>query len=150
MTIATITDAEEILSLQRLAFITEARIYNDYNILPLVQTLEELISDFNDQVFFKELLNGQIVGSVRAFEKNNTCLIGRLIVHPSYQNQGIGKKLMNEVEAMFGKKCNRYEIFTGYRSEKNICFYKKLGYKIFDCKYVTGELSLVYLEKNIT
>ncbi len=36
---AIISDAEEILSLQKLAYRSEAEIYNDFNIPPLVQTL---------------------------------------------------------------------------------------------------------------
>jgi hypothetical protein len=37
---ATVSDAEEILALQKLAYQSEAEIYNDFGIPPLVQTLE--------------------------------------------------------------------------------------------------------------
>jgi len=37
---ATVADAEHILELQKLAYISEAEIYNDYNIPPLIQTLQ--------------------------------------------------------------------------------------------------------------
>ena len=36
---ATIEDAQEILALQKLAYTSEAEIYNDFTILPLHQTL---------------------------------------------------------------------------------------------------------------
>ena len=39
--IAMIQDAEEILALQKLAYRSEAEIYEDYSIAPLIQTLEE-------------------------------------------------------------------------------------------------------------
>ncbi len=38
-------------------------------------------------------------------------------------------------------------LFTGTGSERNIALYQKLGYKIFDEKQVTAELSFVYMEK---
>lgn len=39
---ASVTDAEEILKLQKLAYQIEAERYNDYNIPPLKQTIEEI------------------------------------------------------------------------------------------------------------
>jgi 2-aminoadipate transaminase len=39
---ATVEDAKEILDLQKLAYQSEAEIYNDYTIPPLTQTLEEM------------------------------------------------------------------------------------------------------------
>lgn len=41
----------------------------------------------------------------------------------------------------------KQELFTSTGSEKNIALYQKLGYKIFDEKQVTAELSFVYMEK---
>ena len=43
---ATIADAEEILSLQKLVYESEAEIYNDFTIPPLTQTLEEIKAEF--------------------------------------------------------------------------------------------------------
>ena len=91
---ATISDAEEILSLQKLAYQSEAEIYNDFNIPPLVQTLEEIKKDFGIQFLLKAVMDEKIIASVRAHTKEGTCYIGRLIVHPDFQNQGIGTKLM--------------------------------------------------------
>ena len=43
---AGVEDAAEILELQHLAYSSEARIYNDFTIAPLVQTAEEIEADF--------------------------------------------------------------------------------------------------------
>lgn len=99
---AKLEDAEEILDIQRLAYRSEAEIYNDYTIPPLTQTLEELRADFNDRIFLKALADGVIIGSVRAYMQQETCLIGRLIVHPEFRNHGIGTMLMNEIERCAG------------------------------------------------
>jgi ribosomal protein S18 acetylase RimI-like enzyme len=143
---ATLPDAEEILSLQKLAYRNEAEIYNDFSIPPLLQTLEEVRKDFENQVFLKTARDGKIVGSVRAFLREETCYIGRLIVHPDFQNQGIGKELMNGIEETF-KEARRFELFTGHRSEKNLHLYEKLGYRVFKTVKANERLTIVFLEK---
>ena len=50
---ANVEDVEEILALQKLAYQSEAIIYNDYTIPPLTQTLEGVKADFEKQVFLK-------------------------------------------------------------------------------------------------
>jgi hypothetical protein len=45
---ASVEDAQEILALQRLAYQSEAEIYDDYSIPPLTQTLEAIRADFED------------------------------------------------------------------------------------------------------
>jgi ribosomal protein S18 acetylase RimI-like enzyme len=142
---ASISDAEEILSLQKLAYGSEAETYNDFSIEPLVQTLEELKKQIIDYIVLKAVVDETIIGSVRAYEKNGTCYIGKLMVHPDHQNKGIGKKLMDAIENLF--PTSRYELFTGSRSEKNIGLYEKLGYKTFKTHSINPEFSLIYLEK---
>lgn len=100
-------DAKEILDLQKLAYESEAEIYNDYTIPPLTQTLKDIRTDFESQVFLKASVDRRIIGSVRARTRQETCLIGRLIVHPDFQNHGIGTKLMTEIERYFSKIVTR-------------------------------------------
>jgi ribosomal protein S18 acetylase RimI-like enzyme len=145
---ATISDAEGILALQKLAYRSEAEIYNDFNIPPMVQTLESIEKDFENQVFLKALIDGRIIGSVRAYSKGGICYIGRLIVHPDFQNQGIGTNLTNEIEKIFGT-CQRFELFTGDKSERNLYLYQKLGYKLFKTANITDQTTIVYLEKKV-
>ena len=143
---ASVEDAAEILALQKLAYRSEAAIYGDYTIPPLVQTLEEIRADLKKRVFFKVSSGDRIVGSVRAHAGEGACFVGRLIVHPDWQNRGIGSRLMNEVEAAFGD-VERFELFTGSRSEKNLYLYQKLGYEIFKREQLSDRVTLVFLEK---
>jgi ribosomal protein S18 acetylase RimI-like enzyme len=143
---ATVSDAEEILALQKLAYRSEAEIYHDFNIPPMVQTLEEIKKDFETQVYLKGVLAGRIIGSVRAYAKEGTCYIGRLIVRPDFQNQGLGTKLMKEIEDTF-KASLRFELFTGDQSEKNLYLYQKLGYRKFKVAPITDRTTIVFLEK---
>ena len=146
--IANVSDAEEILSLQKLAYRSEAEIYNDFNIPPLLQTLGEIKKDFENQFFLKAIVEGKIIGSVRAFEKKGTCFVGRLIVHPDFQNRGIGTKLINEIEKIFYTS-ERVELFTGDKSERNLYLYQKLGYQIFKTARITDQTMIVFLEKQM-
>ncbi|MCX7710283.1 MAG: GNAT family N-acetyltransferase [Clostridia bacterium] len=138
-------DLEDILRLQKLAFMGEARRHNDFSIAPLHQTIEEITKEAESSLILKAVLDKRIVGSARAYEKEGTCYIGRVIVHPEYENKGIGKRLMTEIEANF-KDC-RYELFTGYLSEKNIAFYEKLGYKRFKIQQVSEAVQLIFFKK---
>jgi GNAT superfamily N-acetyltransferase len=145
---AIIGDAEEILGLQKLSYISEAEIYNDYTIQPLMETLDEIKQEFLNQIVLKMMSEDIIIGSVRAYAKDNSCYIGKLIVHPAYQNNGIGTKLMKEIEKQY-ENVKRNELFTGFKSDKNIHFYKKLSYVIFKTVIINDTLSLVYFEKII-
>ncbi len=142
----TIGDAQEMLTLQKLAYQSEAEIYNDYNISPLIQTLEEMKDEFKDKYYLKAVVNVKIIGSVKAFVNEETCYIGRLIVHPNFQNQGTGTKLMDKIESLFSN-VKRFELFTGHKSKPNIYLYQKLGYRIFRTEKIAENLELVYFEK---
>lgn len=139
-------DAGEILALQKSAYQSEAERYNDYNIEPLKQTLTEITEQFNTHIFLKVISGNKIVGTVRAYEKDGTCYIGRLAVDPEMQNRGIGTALMNEIEKLYTPK--RYELFVGTKSDKNIRLYQKLGYAIYKKNgYGCGEIEIFYMEK---
>jgi len=139
-------DAAEILALQKLAFASEAEIYQDWDIPPLRQTLPGLQAEFDHLTILKAVRDGRIVGSVRAEMQNGTCLIGRLIVHPECQNQGLGSRLMAEIETR-SALARRYEIFTGDRSQRNLYLYEKLGYKRLRTQIVNQRTTLIFMEK---
>ena len=139
-------DAEEILALQKMAYASEGRAYNDPTLPPLTQTLEEMKEDCERQLTLKAVEGGEIVGSVRAYLKEGTCFIGRLIVSPAHQDSGIGSRLMEEIEARF-PEAERFRLFTGHRSFKALHVYEKKGYSVFRTEFVHDELTLFFLEK---
>lgn len=141
-------DLPAILELQKLCYLQEAEMYNDNTIQPLQEHLEDLELAFSQgTVFLKMIKNNAIIGSVRAYETEGTCYIGKLIVHPEHQNQGYGKSLLNTIETLFFKS-ERFELFTGHKSHKNLYLYTKLGYKEFERVAVHEGLELIFLEKN--
>lgn len=143
---ATVGDAEAILSLQVLAYQQEAAIYGNYKIPPLLQTLAHLQEEFHTHTFLVARWHQEIVGSVRALCRDGRCHIGRLIVHPRLQRQGLGSRLMTAIEAAF-PEAQSYELFTGHRSEGNLRLYHRLGYREFKRQPAAPGLEIVFLEK---
>lgn len=145
---ASLEDAETILALQKLAYQSEARLYDDFSIPPLLQTLEELRQEFSHKTVLKATLDQRIIGSVRGFQQGDACFMERLIVHPDHQGRGLGTTLMGQIERIF-PEARRAELFTGHQSEQNIRLYQRLGYRIFRQEPVTANLSFVFMEKNL-
>lgn len=140
-------DLEAILELQRLAYQGEARLLNDFSIPPLMQTLEEMKEEFRSGIFLKAVdEKGKIVGSVRGTLRGDTLLIGKLMVHPEHQGNGLGSCLLQELE----KNCPapRLELFTSNKSLRNLCLYERNGYTRCVEKAVSPALTLIFLEKS--
>ncbi len=146
ITLAVIEDAAQILSLQKQAYQSEASIYQDYNIPPLTQTIEEINGEFDSQLFLKVVHGQDIIGSVRAYSDGFSCFLGRLIVHPKWQGKGVGSKLMKTIEAYY-TDVQRFELFTGVKSQANIRLYKRLGYEPFKEEMVSESITFVYMDK---
>jgi predicted GNAT family N-acyltransferase len=114
-------------------------LYNEFNIPPLTQTLDSIMEEFYLATYFlKGVIDGNLIASVRGYIKDNTTYIGRLIVKKEVQNNKFGQTLMKKNEIQLDN-CTRYELFTGFKSEKNLKLYQK--------QFINANLTLVYLEK---
>lgn len=145
ITQAILSDSEELLALQKLAYQSEAELNNDHDIPPLTQTLTQYIEEFPQRLILKIEKNDCIIASGQAYIENNTCYIGRLIVHPEFQGQGFGSAILDQLE----QKCSsakRFELFTGAKSIRNLQLYQRKGYKIFK-QEVLGKTTVIFLEK---
>ncbi|UCZ52756.1 GNAT family N-acetyltransferase [Bacillus shivajii] len=143
---ATKQDAEKILEIQKQAYKREAITYNNNQIAPLIETVEQVRKDLETKVIFKAVRNDEIIGSVRGFVENETCYVERLMVSPSHQGKGIGKKLMGSLENYFSH-CKRFDLYTGSKSVYNIRFYQSLGYKQYKTEMIRENINFVFLEK---
>ena len=68
------------------------------------------------------------------------------MVHPDYQKQGIGKKLMMGLEEYF-PSCDRFDLYTGSESSGNIRLYESLGYQQYRIEMIRENIEFVFLEK---
>jgi GNAT superfamily N-acetyltransferase len=143
---AGVEDSAAILALQKLAYESEARLYDDWSLPPLTQTLDSLRAEFGSSRVLKAVADGRVVGSVRAHETSGVCHVGRLVVAPELQGRGVGTRLMRAIEGEFPAAA-RFELFTGSRSVANIRLYERLGYQRSREQVLSPAVTLVFLEK---
>lgn len=139
-------DAAGVLAVQRAAFAKEARLYQDWNLPALVQTLEEMRTDIRTMTVLAARVGGLCVGSVRARAGDGVCHIGRLVVAPPWWGRGIGSRLMEAIEACFPDAA-AFSLFTGSRSHDNLRFYENRGYRIVGHETVSDRLTLVHMRR---
>ena len=138
-------DAALILELQRLAYASEAALYDDPDIPSLRQTLPELEAELRQKTFLTAWVGTALVGSVRASLQDGTCRIERLIVHPAHQGRGLGSGLLERIERQLPAQA--YALFTGHKSERNLRLYERLGYVRGAEETISPTLRFIHLEK---
>jgi len=140
-------DAGEILTVQRAAYVTEAQLYGDPFIAPLIETLDQLREVIASALVLKALDGPRIIGAVRGRLQDRTCLVGRLVVAPDMQGRGIGTALMAALESEAPPQAEEFSLFTGHVSDGNLRLYRRLGYRETHRERVHEHLNLVHLRK---
>ncbi|MEU5402956.1 GNAT family N-acetyltransferase [Streptomyces sp. NPDC005963] len=143
-------DAEHILKLQYLCYQSEAELYGDYAIEPLTQSLDGLRAELAEGHALVARLGDEVVASVRGrVDEDGTARIAKLIVHPRMQRHGLGGRLLDAIEDHFATEpaAQRFQLFTGHRSEGNLRLYRSRGYVPVAREQVGPRLTLVTLEK---
>ncbi|GLQ55213.1 GNAT family N-acetyltransferase [Devosia nitrariae] len=138
--------AREIIAMQRLAFMREARLYGDPDLPPMTETPDELQLALASVSVLVAMIDSQVVGSVRGQLENGNCHVHRLAVHPAYQRQGLGELLMRAIEDAF-PTVQAFHLETGHLSAGNLRLYAKLGYIEHHRRTVEQDIVLVGLSK---
>lgn len=141
-------DAGEILTLQRAAYLSEARLHGDYSIPALTQTLAELEAELADAsvIALGIRSGGRLVASVRLRVRGTTAELGRLTVVPDLQGRGLGTRLLAAVDGALPAQVERIELFTGEKSTANIRLYERMGY-VEDRRASAGAYDMVFLSR---
>lgn len=142
---ATVKDAEKILALQRSAYLSEAKLHDDFGIPQLTQTLEELKADFQSRTVLKIVERGLLIASGQVSFNAGSSHIDRMAVEPALQGRGIGSSLLCALEQEF-PQARRFELFTGENSTGNLSMYQRRGYVPFKTTQV-GNTWIVFLER---
>lgn len=143
----TMADAGEVLTIQRAAFVSEALIYGDPRMPPLVQTLEELEAELADAEGWVARAGTRLVGAIRTREDDGVLLIGRIAIAPDMQGEGIGPRLLEAAEEH--SDADEAELFTGSLSEANIALYEKCGYVVTERIDEGDGTAQVFMRKQI-
>lgn len=143
-------DLIPILALQKKAFEAVAKLMNNYDLPPLKQTFPDIYKEYQQGVILKFLSeNGRIIGSVRAtMDADQRCRVGKLVVHPDFQNRGIGKALMYEIENYF-PTCRCFSLFTGEATPGTHHVYSRVGYRTVCHKEMDGITMIVMEKENV-
>lgn len=143
-------DAGEILTLQRAAYVTEARAHHDLDLPPLTQTLDDLLAELRDSnvtaLGVRE--EGRLVGAVRLRRVGSVVELGRLTVVPDRQGRGIGSVLLRTSETAF-PEAREMRLFTGENSTANIRLYERNGYVETERTSI-GEYAIVHMAKDLS
>jgi ribosomal protein S18 acetylase RimI-like enzyme len=150
ISVATGQDAEQIFRLQYLCFQSEAALYANYRIDPLVQSLDSVRAEVASDCVFVARLGDEVVGSVRgALHDDGTASIGKLCVHPRLQGHGIGARLLRAAESALAEECGatRFRLSAGHRSEGSLRLYRRVGYEAVGTSQGQDGVPKVILEK---
>jgi predicted N-acetyltransferase YhbS len=143
----TTSDAGELLTLQRAAFVTEAQLYDDVRLPALVQSLDELRAELTSGRALGVRVGARLVGAVRTREDGGVLHVNRLTVAPDLQGGGLGSQLLAAAET--GTDAVEARLFTGHRSAGNLRLYRRFGYVEERREVVHAGLTLVYLSKQL-
>jgi len=140
-------DAGEILTVQRAAYVSEAQLYGDPFLPPLLESLEQIRKGIETGNVFKATEGGRIVGAVRGQLSGTTCLVGRLVVAPDQQGRGVGRALMETLHEQT-PEATAFDLFTGHLSEGNLRLYRRLGYRETRRERMDDHLTLVHMRRD--
>lgn len=101
-----------------------------------------------DCYYYKASLNEKIIGVCLVWKKSDDeYVIDGMSVHPDYQNQGFGQKIINYVFNEH-KSVKKWSLSTPSFSKRNHHFYEKLGFvKIAEMESGAGWLEYYYEKK---
>jgi tRNA (guanine37-N1)-methyltransferase len=129
VTTASPQDAGELLTVQRAAFLTEARLNGTLDLPPLTETLVELTECIENETVLVARMRGRLVAAVRGrAEPGHRWYVSRLVVAPDLAAQGIGSMMMDLIENQAPRDAAAIELITGAGSVRNHGFYRRRGY----------------------
>lgn len=125
-------DAGELLTLQRACWLSEQLDNPDVRVPAVHESLADVQEWVGEWTVLVLRRGGRLVGAVRARRggaDGRRWDIGRLMVAPDLQGQGLGRRLLAVIEGLAPPEVTAYALFTGARSERNQRMYRRAGYR---------------------
>jgi ribosomal protein S18 acetylase RimI-like enzyme len=161
-------DAGEVLTLQRAAYVPEAQHYRDFDLPPLVESLDDLRAVLAAPTTIALGIRdgggdglrdgahtgthagerGRLVAAVRLRLDDAVAHLGRLVVAPDRQGEGLGSTLLGACEAVLPDGVRHVRLFTGADSGPTIRLYERFGY-VRERETPEGDYRLVHLVKGV-
>lgn len=142
--------AKEIWNMQKAAFAELLIKYQDFDISPANEPLENVImrlrQPFTYYYFIK--FNGENIGAIRVVDKKSgeTKRISPIFILPEYRNKGYAQAAISQVEKIHGER--GWTLETILQEAANCHLYEKMGYcKTDKLKQVNSLMTLVFYKK---
>jgi len=127
-------DLGELLTLQRACWVQEALANDMLDIPALHESLEDLEASLDEWSWYVVRSAGRLVGAVRGQldtrDGHSHWDIGRVMVAPDLQGRGLGRALLEHIQAVAPAEATSYVLFTGAHSADNQRMYKKAGFSL--------------------
>jgi tRNA (guanine37-N1)-methyltransferase len=123
-------DAGELLTLQRACWVQEQQANPATWVPALHETLDDVRRWLPEWTVLVVRRDGRLVAAARARLEGDVWDIGRLMVAPDLQGHGLGRLLLDAVEAAAPAEAATFSLFTGAGSLDNQRFYKRAGYRL--------------------
>jgi len=140
-------DAGEALTVQRAAFVSEARVYHTAEIPPLTETFDEMRHEIETTTTVGAFLGSRLVGSARLTIEGSIGWISRVAVAPDQQGRGVGTGLLDSVEAVAPPGVATFQLCAGGLSAANLAMYERRGYHEFERRRDSAGVELVCMRK---
>jgi GNAT superfamily N-acetyltransferase len=127
---ATVADAAELLVLQRACWSREAIDNDSFQIPALHEELDDVLAWLDDWETWVLRRGPRLIGAVRGQSRGTDWEVGRLMVAPDLAGGGIGRRLLEHIEAQAPDPVTRFVLYTGALSARNIRLYERAGYSI--------------------
>ena len=124
------SDAGELLTLQKACWVQEQEANPGVEIPPLHETLDDVLAWMQEWTVLVLRRGGRLIGAARGRAHGELWDVGRLMVAPDLQGQGIGRRLLTAIEAAAPPDVTSYELFTGASSTRNQRLYRRAGYSL--------------------
>ena len=129
--LATPADAGELFTLQRACWVQEQLANPEVRIPALHESYADVQAWLPEWTTLVLRRGGRLVGAVRGrLAGDHTWDVGRLMVAPDLQGEGLGRLLLAETEAAAPPQARDYVLFTGAGSARNQQMYHRAGYRL--------------------
>ena len=124
------SDADYILKLKELCIKWYIEIIYGWNTkVQREKTIHELQKHKDDmRILIKD---GKDIGVTTFYEENNQYVVGLIMIHPEYQGEGLGSKIIKEYIDL-AKKSNKKIKIKVYKENPAKRLYERLGFKIYN------------------
>ncbi|MFT4297185.1 MAG: GNAT family N-acetyltransferase [Micropruina sp.] len=123
-------DAAELLVLQRACWTSDAILNDTFEIPALYEGLDVVRASLDRWETWVLRRGSRLIGAVRGHLHGTDWEIGRLMVAPDLQGHGLGRMLLLHIERQAPASARRLWLITGKRSESNLRFYARAGYRV--------------------